>query len=67
VFVCEFCGAVYPVAHVREWGRDGHGDGYGPRPLCTNLVPNPFAPRVRETGETPLQVCGGPLTPRAAA
>lgn len=56
-------GKFYPIEHVTQWGRTKQSDGYGPRPCCTALVPNPYAPKAPD-GSTPLQVCGGELVAR---
>lgn len=53
-------GRVYPVDHVEKWGRTVESDGYGPRPCCTALIPNPYAPLASD-GSVPLQVCGSQL------
>jgi len=53
-------GKVYPVDHVLKWGRTLESDGYGPRPCCTALIPNEYAPKAPD-GATPLQVCGSQL------
>lgn len=66
-FLCVACGAVYPANTRDEWGR-GHKDssGLGPRPVCTQVVEDPYAPKAAN-GETPLRVCRGDLIADAGA
>lgn len=58
---CVKCGTLYTPERERQWGRTRGSSGYGPRPVCTAIVPNPYAKKARRTGETPGQVCGGSL------
>lgn len=51
-FECAYCEHQYPVEYRQEWGR-GHGDGYGPVAVCTQIVTDP------RTGAG--AVCRGPL------
>ncbi len=60
VLQCVRCGTAYTPERDTAWGRTKGSDGYGPSPRCTELVPNPFAPRTPQ-GDQPLQVCGGQL------
>jgi hypothetical protein len=62
VYRCAGCEHEWPAKYVTGWGRDGAGDGYGPRPICTHLVPNAYAAKCSD-GSTPEQVCGGQLIP----
>lgn len=60
VLQCVRCGTAYTTERDTAWGRTKGSNGYGPRPCCTALVPNEYAPRTA-SGEIPQQVCGGQL------
>lgn len=68
---CQDCGTRHPHNIRKDWGRLQETVGYGPRPVCVELVENPHAPPAQaETGgvryvvdEPVLQVCMGELFP----
>lgn len=34
------CRTLWSENHVEEWGRTRESQGYGPQPVCTNLLDN---------------------------
>ena len=65
IYICAKCRQLWHDMTHDHWGRE-HEDshGYGPVPVCTNLIPDQTAPRLSD-GSFPLQVCRGQLVPRA--
>lgn len=53
MFKCRH-GHEHPDELVDNWGQEGHGDGYGPEPVCVALRTDPL------TGAG--AVCRGALT-----
>lgn len=63
---CERCGATYPDAYEREWGKSRESNGAGPKPVCTALVEDPSTPPAKDSsGEIVaahgFAMCGGSL------
>lgn len=61
-YVCSRCEAVHPKEHGSQWGKTKESDGYGPRAICTALVPNGVRSLDPQRGMIEgMQVCGGDL------
>lgn len=56
-FVCSNCEKEYHGEHVKNWGKTQESQSYGPRPVCTALVPDSAGGN---------GVCRGQLVPFAA-
>ena len=39
-FHCSSCGHEYHVDHAVKWGMTLESQSYGPRPICTALIPD---------------------------
>lgn len=61
--VCTACGAQYTQEHLAQWGRSVESSGYGPHPVCVELVKDPLGSNAVCRGA----LAGVPITPEQGA